>query len=420
LSHRNRSKFYALSAGVLGATLVGTAFSATPASAATSGVTSNSITIGVVRDITGPFAGDDPGEYAGLVASVDAQNAKGGVDGRKIKLVVEDDASSPSGNLSAVQSLVENKGAYAIVELADAAVGGASYLNSAGIPVVETPNSTQNATMGNFFDFQGAKVTNPASYTPMIGKAFHQLGATKVGSLGLAIAPPSQSGAIGAVAAAKDAGLKAGYLNTTVQVATTDWTPYVLGFKSTSTNGYYGILDALDMVGFLTATQQQGLKLHTLSVTIFDNNFLKQPANASLQGDVGLSFLQPTQLNTSATKTATAALKKYSGFTSFDINSQFGYGTGLLLLKGLQVAGQNPTRSSFIKNLRSVTSWNANGLAPEPINFSTTMKNPNVYGPDNCAWLMKISGQQFTLLSKTPVCGPTITPATSATTTTAG
>ncbi|HLG67314.1 MAG TPA: ABC transporter substrate-binding protein, partial [Acidimicrobiales bacterium] len=85
----------------LATTAIGAAAGATPKN--------SPIVIGYITSITGnassTFA-DGPG---GAQARVDLQNAHGGVNGHPLKLVVEDDQSSVSTDLTAAQDLVANK-----------------------------------------------------------------------------------------------------------------------------------------------------------------------------------------------------------------------------------------------------------------------------------------------------------------------
>ena len=86
------------------------------------------IVIGYISDLTGvasPNFADGPG---GAQARIDLQNAKGGVDGRPLKLVVEDDQSSPSANVTAAQDLVENKGALLVIDNSVFTFSSAKYL----------------------------------------------------------------------------------------------------------------------------------------------------------------------------------------------------------------------------------------------------------------------------------------------------
>ena len=100
-----------------------------------------------------------------------------------------------------------------------------------------------------------------------------------------------------------------------------------------------------------------------------------------------------------------AAMEKYAGFTKTDFPSfsQYSAWAGAdLMIKGLLLAGKNPTRAAIIKDLRGVKSYNANGLLPESFNYSTQ------FGHDpakQCSWVMQAEPSGFKLVSSQPFCG---------------
>ena len=71
------------------------------------------------------------------------------------------------------------------------------------------------------------------------------------------------------------------------------------------------------------------------------------------------------------------------------------------MIKGLQMAGSNPTRAAVIKDLRSIKSYNGNGMLPITVNYSTIFG----HDPPNCAWVVKATKTGFTPISPTPFCG---------------
>ena len=71
------------------------------------GVTKDEIVIGGVGPITGPAAYIGLGGRDGLAMAVKEINAAGGINGRKIKLIFEDDGHSPSKALGAVKKLID-------------------------------------------------------------------------------------------------------------------------------------------------------------------------------------------------------------------------------------------------------------------------------------------------------------------------
>ncbi len=62
------------------------------------GVTPTTITVGLITEESGSGASGAFGIPESFKARIDLQNAEGGVDGRKIKVITEDDQSQPSDN----------------------------------------------------------------------------------------------------------------------------------------------------------------------------------------------------------------------------------------------------------------------------------------------------------------------------------
>ena len=68
-------------------------------------------------------------------ARVDRQNDQGGVNGRKIKVVARDDATSGQ-NLTAAQDLVENEHVFTVVNESGVAFLAYRWLLDHGVPMV--------------------------------------------------------------------------------------------------------------------------------------------------------------------------------------------------------------------------------------------------------------------------------------------
>ena len=72
----------------------------------------------------------------GCQARVDAQNAKGGVNGRKINVEIIDDQSS-GANLTAAQDLVQNRNVFAVIDNSSFAFLTWRYLKDQGVPMID-------------------------------------------------------------------------------------------------------------------------------------------------------------------------------------------------------------------------------------------------------------------------------------------
>ncbi len=93
------------------------------------GVSKNEIVIGSIQDLSGPIAGFGKQVRLGMMLRVDEVNEQGGVNGRKLKLLVEDSAYDPKKAVLAAQKLVNQDKIFIMV----AHIGTAQ--NNAAMPV---------------------------------------------------------------------------------------------------------------------------------------------------------------------------------------------------------------------------------------------------------------------------------------------
>ena len=70
------------------------------------GVSKDEITLGSIQDLSGPLAGFGKQARLGMMLAVDEINETGGINGRKIKLLVEDSGYDPKKAVLAAQKLV--------------------------------------------------------------------------------------------------------------------------------------------------------------------------------------------------------------------------------------------------------------------------------------------------------------------------
>jgi branched-chain amino acid transport system substrate-binding protein len=83
--------------------------------AAEDGVTADSITFGQSAVLDGPAAALGQGMRAGIQAAFDEVNAKGGVHGRKLKLVSRDDGYEPERAIAQTRKLIEEDKVFALI-----------------------------------------------------------------------------------------------------------------------------------------------------------------------------------------------------------------------------------------------------------------------------------------------------------------
>jgi len=94
--------------------LASLALAATVASAQ-QGVSKDEILLGSIQDLSGPIAGFGKQARLGMLLAVDEVNEQGGINGRKIKIVVEDSAYDPKKAVLAAQKLVNQDKIFMMV-----------------------------------------------------------------------------------------------------------------------------------------------------------------------------------------------------------------------------------------------------------------------------------------------------------------
>lgn len=126
----------------------------TSTSTSTSAVSDKSgpIKIGVVTSLSGPYAVIGEGAVQGMQFAADEINQNGGVLGRKIEVLKEDDEGKPDIGLRKAEKIVTKDGAHFIIGSVSSAVGLAigSKMPEWNAIYVSTINKTPKLTTTNF------------------------------------------------------------------------------------------------------------------------------------------------------------------------------------------------------------------------------------------------------------------------------
>jgi branched-chain amino acid transport system substrate-binding protein len=355
----------------------------------------------LITSVTGNASSTFVDTADGANARIQAQNAKGGVCGRKIVLAVADDASTPASDLTASQSVVESKGAFAVMGWSPYLFGGIRYLQGAGIPVVgggfDGPEWHQQPYT-NMFTTLATDPTKEA-YTYQ-GEFFKKIGATNVAGLAYGASPSSTASIKQLKASVEAAGLKMGYVNLTVPFGGVDMGGYVLDMKKAGVDG--AACSCVDSSNFamFTALKQAGVNAKGLAFSGPTNNaFANAASTDAAQGEYFQSANTPVIVDTPATQEYKKNLTQYvpaykGGFPTFGLSG--GYTAADLAIQGLIDAGQNPTRASYMAAIRATEhSFDAHGLIATPLDYSLD-KFSSI--PDTaCTYFVQVKGTEYTL-----------------------
>ena len=388
-----------VTAGIVAPTAAG-ARTADTRTADAPGVTSNAIKVGYIFSKGGIAGSTFAHAGDGFNARIDAENAKGGVNGRKIDPVVVDD-SGTTNNLQAAQGLVQNDNVFAVVNNSSFAFLSYRYLLQNGVPMVgggydgneygQPGNEKLMSILGNVAPVYGAQ------YTPGFVKLMKRAGAKKVGTVAYGASPSSTASAKNLQKyAVPAAGLDPAYTNTTVDFGTTDVGPLVLGMKNAGVDAtYLPLVISTNLAIIQNATQNNlAFKLAVLA-TGYGQPLLDDPSSKTIGPEVLFAVgWAPVEVKNAATKVFQANLEKYAGYTGVpDFGVYTGYLAADLLIDGLKAAGKNPTRDGFITATKGLGTWNSAGLGCQPVDVSAAGfgKQPQT----QCSWYLQIKNGKF-------------------------
>jgi branched-chain amino acid transport system substrate-binding protein len=368
------------------------------------------ITIAYITSLTGVASAQYAGSQKAFDARIDLQNAEGGVDGHKLVPLVLDDETSPTQIASAVQE-ADSK-AFSIVSNSPLFFLAAKYPQEQGIPVTGSYDDgpewgTQPYT--NMFAADAGSVDPKYPVSTLYGNFLKTKGATVLGAFGYGISPTSTRAAIAAGKSFEHVGGKVGLLDTSIPFGSVEFTSTALSAKQDGVNAILPAMDGNSNIALQEALEQGGAKPKVaLFATGYEPSVIDSPAWTALQGSYWMSIYRPWSVPDDGTEQMQGAMEKYAGFSKsqFPTPAQYEAWAGAdLMIKGLELAGPNPTHATVIRDLRGVKAYNANGLLPNPINYST------IFGhdlPKSCVWVLQAEKAGFKPTSSQPFCGTDI------------
>jgi len=410
--HARRSSAFALgaSASLLLAVTAGNAWAA-PAPApggsssnascpATAGVTPTSVTLGWIGSKSGAASTTYIGSSEAAQLRIDQENAKGGVNGRKLILKVYDDQTNPSSQITAAQKALADN-VFGLTANTST-VSMYPTLKENNVPVTGF-NNPQFGTDRNAFGVTGASTaSNPAIASTGLLEKMKQMGATKLAIINHASAGAS-AGANGQAALIPFVpGLSLVLRIADSPQGAHDATSEALRIKQSGADGvsYTGFIDG--GISLAQALKQQGVALKSLNIVGLSDPAVLKTAGGALDGALGTTYgALPIGVNVRAVKTFASAMKA-AGLNPYTPAAPLGYVGADLLIKGLKVAGKCPTRQSFIDNLRKVTDYDGAGMIPQKVSFLPgIMPNGN---PATCGWYSIAKGTDLVPEAK-QTCG---------------
>ena len=365
--------------------------------APTNTATKSALKIGWVGSTVGVSAGTGGGVLAGVEAWAKSVNAKGGIAGHPVELVVKDDQNNPAQGLAAVKSLVQEDHVIALVGVhANISEGAwASYVQSAGVPVVGGESDTGVWASNPMFFASGELGTSTLDSEAYLAKA---IGKTSFGSINVGQIQDTAPLIALLQQATKKYGVKYAF-HTVVSPSAPNYTANCLAAKNSGADVVALNLDPNTLARLTSDCARQQIKLTYLipsgayaGVTANDPNLdgTYIPTN---------NFLWFA--NTPAAIEFRAAMAKYESKAKLDPNSTQGWSGGKLFEAAAQNLPDNATAADVLAGLYALPKNDTlNGVSPG----NTFTKGQPVDSP-NCFFLAQLNGGNLSAPKGTaPIC----------------
>jgi ABC-type branched-subunit amino acid transport system substrate-binding protein len=357
------------------------------------GITPDSITVGNVSGLTGVITNSFEHGVYGVQALFAAVNAAGGICGRKLKLIVQDDGQDAARNASDINDLKNRVFAF-VGSTSDADNAGVQAMVDAKVPDV---GFAINANRGQSPVFWSA---NGSTLYKQNGRAYTwnslQNGLKEQNELPKKLAVLAYSIPISADAGKQfaytfqQAGSQICFTDYNISPASASLDGDVLQMKQ---NGCDGVTTTMDISGntkLLQSLQRQNFHPPYVSVTFvgYDSAQIDLPGEEAAQGlRVTLPFVPFTDNNPvmNLYKSQLATYNPGKHPSSFGVEA---WAAGQMFIYALLKAGRNPTRASLTAAFNALENYDTGG------SFSPTtprLRRPN--GP--CVVETEVKGHDF-------------------------
>ncbi len=334
--------------------------------ASTTGITSNSVTVGNVSIVTGPVPGLFEGAPIGVKAYFKMINAQGGVDGRKLVVDSKDDAFSGQQNMTETQEAINNDfalvGSFSLFD----GYGCAALASDTAVPDVSVTLDSGTNALPN--DFSAQPLSGQETLGPVAYYKKHYPKDTTVGAI-ISDVASAKTQMAQQFAGLKSEGYKIAYVDDVNPLAS-DFTTDVINMRNKGVNAVdlTGI-DWQDAAIFVenATTQNWHPGLIFSEGPVYADQFISHaggPAatNGIQIGQVYALYLGQDASKVPAVKQFDSYVKKVNPSWSPDLYTLFGWASAEMFVQALKAAGPHPTRGAVMAQLKKITHFNADGL----------------------------------------------------------
>ncbi|MBL7500947.1 ABC transporter substrate-binding protein [Frankia sp. CNm7] len=367
------------------------------------GITDKEIKLGLTWSDTGDGAASFTAFRGGIDARLGLANANGELF-REVTYAWRDDQADPDLNLRVTKELVEAEGVFGVMKAGGGGAGSIPWLAEKNIPVTGIGSDAAWQNRANMFSFYNLGEGSSTAW----GKIIRERGGTRAAVLAISGSKSNSDFSRQYAASLLESGVE---IVKTYQFAeaVTNFEAIADQIKENNIDTLAGVVLPDVAIELLPALRARGVELKAAVLPLGYDDKLLQEDGESLANAIIVSQIKPWQANTPEQRAFLDRMNLYSPQiqpATSDIAVD-GYIAADLFVEGLKLAGECPTRESFISALRAVTRYHGAGLIPTDVDLSTNYKEPSA-----CYSVVQVNpeGTAFTpLFDSEPLCGDLIT-----------
>lgn len=340
----------------------------------TDGVTATAIKVGALASLSGFASSDFAPVVTGAQIYFDRLNASGGVNGRKIVYSpLVDDGTSPTGNTSGAQLLVQDK-VFAVVGVGTPFFTGSSILRAQAVPTFGLQENTNAQWAGPTMFGAGGSYVDSAAPMPQVAYVAQRTGSHRAAVLAYNVAQSSQ-GCVSVIGALSRFHIDTPVVDVSIPYGAASLDADVTRMQQHGIDFVATCMDATGNIKLSQTLQQHGMGSVTEYWLDGYNQQTLQNNRSAMDGAYFL--LQQTPFEVSrrhhgaypGIDAFNAALRRYAPRgTAPSTPALVGWVSADLFTQGLRALGSNVTRSGLVAAINKMTHYTGDGAVP-PVNW---------------------------------------------------
>ena len=342
------------------------------------GVTDKEIVLGTHLDLSGPVAAGMPHIRNGMQMRIDEVNEAGGINGRKIRIVVEDNAGQPQMAVRATDKLLRSDDVFAMLNPFGSGANAASVKKSVDAGVLYFAPWAASGVIQKISGNSPLLFTTTPNYDVVMHKGVDWMikkhGAKKVGFI-YQEGPLGDLMAVGVKSALKDNKL-AFVAEAAYKVGDIDFSSQVARMKAAGTDLIVAASLTRETIGIMAEVK----KLGWTDVKVVTGNPGRTGVVLELGKDAvdGLYGVGPWKVGTDRPEAAAWKAKFKKRYADFepDENALLAYDNADWLFKGIEAAGKDLTAEKVAKALQTIGYDDKGLVLLKPVRFVNNHISP--------------------------------------------